>query len=62
MKNFRVSFKNKTNINSFLLIGFLTLLEFHTMRKMKSAERPKIKLFAVFFLFAITPVGEVVYF
>jgi hypothetical protein len=30
------------------------------MRKMKSAERPKKKLFAVFFLFAITPVGVIV--
>jgi hypothetical protein len=32
-------------------LGFLTLLEFYTMRKMKSAERPKKKLFAVFFSF-----------
>ncbi len=43
-------FKNKTNINSFWLMGFLTLLEFYTMRKMKSAERPK-KTFCCFFSF-----------
>jgi hypothetical protein len=43
-------------------MGFLTLLEFYTMRKIKSAERPKKNFLLVFFLFVITPVGEVVYF
>jgi hypothetical protein len=44
-------------------MGFLTLLEFYTTRKIKSAERQKKKTFSVFFfLFAITPVGEIVYF
>jgi hypothetical protein len=43
-------------------MGFLTLLEFYTMRKIEVLRDPK-KLFVVFFfLFAITPVGEVVYF
>jgi hypothetical protein len=32
------------------------------MRKMKSAERPKKFFFLFFFVFAITPVKEVVYF
>jgi hypothetical protein len=32
------------------------------MRKMKSAERPKKNFLPFFFLFAITPVEEVVYF
>jgi lipid-A-disaccharide synthase-like uncharacterized protein len=44
----RVSFKNKTNFNSIWLMGFLTLLEFYTMRKIKSAKRPK-KTFSPFF-------------
>jgi hypothetical protein len=32
-------------------LGFLTLLEFYTMRKMKSAERPKKNFFPFFFSF-----------
>jgi hypothetical protein len=57
MKKCGVSFKNKTNINNIFCLCFLTLLEFYAMRKMKSADRQKKKLFAVFF-----PFGEVVYF
>jgi hypothetical protein len=35
-------------------MGFLTLLEFYTMRKIKSAERPKTN-FSHFFSFCYTP-------
>jgi hypothetical protein len=47
----RVSFKNKKNINSIWLMGFLALFEFYTMRKSaESAERPKTN-FLPFFSF-----------
>jgi hypothetical protein len=55
-------FKNKTNIYSFLL-GFSDTLRVLYYEKNEKCCRPKNKLFAVFFfLFAITPVGEVEYF
>jgi hypothetical protein len=40
-------------------MGFLTLLEFYTMRKIKSAEKPKKTFRRFFFLFAIAPVSRI---
>ncbi len=51
----------KTNINYFLL-GFSDTLRVLYYEKNEKCWEAQKKLFAVFFLFAITPVGEVVYF